>query len=94
MKTLTIQIGNSDDKLTQKEWSQFVKEIKYLLSCFATETYFFGGAATYDSWQNVCWVIGCGENTDFEKLKWELKQIREKYKQDSVAVTWGSTDFI
>lgn len=28
MNTICIQIGNSDDKLTQKEWSDFVKEIQ------------------------------------------------------------------
>lgn len=40
MKTATIQIGNSDDKLTQSEWSDFVSAIKDAVQRFSERIHF------------------------------------------------------
>ena len=42
--TATIQIGNSDDKLTQAEWSQFVASVDGHLCVNVTDTHFRGFA--------------------------------------------------
>ena len=34
-KTIVVQIGNSDDKLTQKRWSAFCREIYAILRQYA-----------------------------------------------------------
>ena len=95
MKTMTVQIGNTDDKLTQVEWSKFVMEVDDLL---LPDNYkgtlvrhFFGASPNYMFWQNACWVVVTSET---EYVMNQLTSIRKKYKQDSVAVTIGETIFV
>jgi len=54
VKTVVIQIGNSDDKLTQLEWAKFVNDIKHLVNNHAKEVHFFGGSSNWENWQNTC----------------------------------------
>jgi flagellin-like hook-associated protein FlgL len=99
MKTIIIQIGNSDNKLTQKEWSEFVDEINNIINLFSDGIHFFGGSNTWSPWQNVAWVFVLKETIWFNvpietTLKNTIHNISVKYKQDSVAWTEGITDFI
>jgi len=93
IKTLTIQIGNSDDKLKQAQWCGYVRETKLCIERWATSIYFFGGSSTWEMWQNVCWVISCREDK-IEVLQDEIADIRTKYHQESVALTIGDTVMI
>jgi hypothetical protein len=91
--TVTIQIGNSDDKLTQSQWCDFVRIIESLIDTNGTRVYFFGGPPTYARWQNAAWVFEIApENT--ERLKRLLIELRGKWGQDSIAWTEGETEFI
>lgn len=89
--TVVIQIGNTDNKLTQQEWSQFILEMREVIHQYLGTVHFFGGSATYEPWQNVCWVVEVNSLDAFCK---EATVLRQKYKQDSVAVTVGNTEFI
>jgi exo-beta-1,3-glucanase (GH17 family) len=91
--TVTIQIGNSDDKLTQSEWAEYVNEVKKAVELNCTIVHFFGGAETWKPWQNVCWIIGC---SDYMILTFKdvLTRIRLKYNQDSIAFSISNTEFI
>jgi hypothetical protein len=40
MSTVTIQIGNSDDKLKQSEWSDFVTEADSIIGHMSNKLYF------------------------------------------------------
>lgn len=91
--TATIQIGNTDDKLTQNEWSDFVREARVLIEEFSTNFHFSGGSSNWEKWQNVCWVVEISE-TKLNKLEVNLVFLRQGYKQDSVAITTGITRFI
>ena len=92
MKTVTLQIGNSDDKLTQLEWATFIARVKDLLEETAgTVVHFFGCSYGIECWQNACWVF---ETENPIQICVEMKKLREKYKQDSVAWTEGGTAFI
>ncbi len=93
MKTVTIQIGNSDDKLTQCEWSEYVRAIQEQIEIYAYDQHFFGGSPTWFPWQNVAWCIEM-RDSKIEYLKQVIKSIGKKYKQDSVAFTVGETEFI
>lgn len=94
MKTITLQIGNTDDKLSQQEWSSFVIEVSVIVEANATNTHFFGAPSNWFLWQNVAWVIDF-DNEEVERIfKNKLIGIRKKYKQDSVAWTEGDTQFI
>lgn len=83
-----IQIGNSDDKLTQAEWAEFVENVRCILKGKCIETYFFAPSPGDKPWQNACWVVSVLEK-DVEWLRLELVAARKKYKQDSVAVVLG-----
>lgn len=93
MKTVTIQIGNSDNKLSQKEWSSFVACVYDLLRLSAWEIHFAGTSNPTAPWQNACWVFDIDEE-DFFGLKQELRSIAHQYNQDSIAWTVGETEFI
>lgn len=93
MKTVTLQIGNSDNKLTQQEWSSFVSEIQQQIDKYAETVFFFGGSPNWSPWQNVSWVF-IVDPTYAVEIIFEIKGIRERYRQDSAAWTEGSTLFI
>jgi hypothetical protein len=76
---VNVQIGNGDDRLSQREWAAYVSD--------------FGGSTTYARWQNVCWVCHVHEN-HIEVLKQSLRECREKYRQDSVCVLVGEELFV
>ncbi len=89
MTTAVIQIGNSDNKLTQKEWAEFVSDLTYLLHPFTC--HFSGGANCAAPWQNYCWVI---EMQSLDGLRNDLAQLAKDYGQDSIALTIGDTEFV
>ena len=93
MKTITIQIGNSDNKLTQEKWSMFVEQVGMLINRDANTVHFFGGSSTWAKWQNVCWVFECKEEK-IALLKENLAYCRGLFAQDSVAYCEGETEFV
>lgn len=93
MKTICIQIGNSDDKLTQVEWSEFAESTHRLIDGYSDEIHFSGASWNCAPWQNACWVAVINLK-NLTPLKNQLKMLRKKYKQDSVAFIEGDTDFI
>ena len=102
MKTITLQIGNTDNKLTQQEWSRFVNSVDNYLNVSMQhyiKIHFSGGSNNSSPYQNFCWVF---EKTNDEIEDYVLdtikKQIsnyaKEEYKQDSIAWTEGVTEFV
>jgi hypothetical protein len=93
MRTITIQIGNSDDKLSQREWYKFVISVRKLISVYCNAIHFFGAPANWESWQNVAWIITCDDNR-VEALKTAVAEVRAEFNQDSAAWTEGETEFV
>jgi hypothetical protein len=93
MITLCVSIGNTDNKLTQHEWAKFVRAVGELLQCYQTIRYFFGGSATYEPWQNVCWLVQVND-AQLSEIKVSISSLRELYGQDSAYVLWGMGEFI
>ena len=97
--TVTIQIGNSDDKLPQKVWAHYVRECHELVRRHSHQLHFGGGSSPYAPWQNHCWVMNVqGTKKECKELLAEfvrdLEKLRKRYDQDSVAITVGNTEFI
>jgi hypothetical protein len=92
MSTLVIQIGNSDDKLSQYAWSEFIVDIRRALFANCQRIHFAGGSNPAERWQNYCFVAE--HYGDLAPLKDTLASIRKTYSQDSVALTIGETEFI
>lgn len=94
MKTITIQIGNSDDKLTQKEWARFWADINHeIVLCAGGKIHFCGLSPSQQPWQNGCWVVEI-DGSQALALRDSLKRVREEHKQDSIAWTEGDTAFV
>lgn len=93
MLTVVISIGNSDDKLTQKQWSEFVMTVEKLLRRTRSQIHFSGGPSNSAPWQNWCWVVNL-DGGNLEMLRLHLKDICSKYKQESIALTVGMTELI
>lgn len=93
IKTIVIQIGNSDDKLTQQQWSKYVERVYEKIKIHAREIHFSGGSQFDAPWQNACFIFEI-KKLYCAALLVELRTIREDFNQDSIALTQGETSFI
>lgn len=95
--TVTIQIGNTDNKLSQATWAEFVARMNYVLNVGVGEEslviHFFGAPPNYSEHQNAAWVVECA-NRYFLKLRENVSRTRQEYNQDSAAMTVGDTEFV
>ncbi len=104
---ILISIGNSDNKLSQEQWSRFVREVRASLAllvdvgdiCQHGEWF----SAPDSPWQNANWCIQVrqdyrpGEHeyeTVRDFLRKRLAQLRDAYQQDSIAWTEGHVEFL
>ena len=93
---ITVMTGNSDDKLTQYEWSCFVQALRSCIidsHTYCGDTHFCGGSPAETPWQNYCIVAVAHENM-IPHLKERLKELAETYQQDSIAVVFGEPEMI
>jgi hypothetical protein len=93
VKTIVVQIGNSDNKLPQAEWAEFVRRVDGTIREHAQAVHFFGGTENWAAWQRVCWVFDC-EQSRLADLKNLVTSARKKFRQDAAAFTEGETEFI
>ena len=93
MRTITLQIGHSDDKISPNEWTESHLCIRGACIAYAAETHFSGTSNGEASWQNACFIFDC-EDSDIEELRMELSFIRSCFGQESIALMEGETEFI
>lgn len=93
MKTITIQIGNSDDKLPQARWALFYQSVQELLGTLCEQMHFSGTSDAAARWQNAAWVIVCDDESA-AAIRKELAFIATEFEQDSIAWTEGVTEFV
>ena len=93
MTTVTLQIGNSDDKLSQAEWSNFFRDCHDCIIDHSEAVHFAAPSIGSALWQNGCFVAEISDD-DIAIFSLELTAIRMRYRQDSVAVTYGKTAFV
>ncbi len=93
MITVVVQIGNSDDKLTQVRWARFITRVCSV--CADSLTVHFSGGSRPDAiWQNYC-VLGVAEEKFWiDHLRSDLSQLVAEFGQESIAMTIGDTEFI
>jgi hypothetical protein len=88
-----ISIGNTDNKLTQQQWSVFVAAVNDVLKHYG-KIHFFGGAPNWEPWQNVAWIVECSCAADVANFSVALEAIRKQHDQDSIFILQGSGKFI
>lgn len=91
--TLTILIGNSDDKLGQAEWTSFIRAVRHVVQR-SGEVHFDGFSPLDAAWQNACFVVEINMPGVRHTLQHNLQHIAAKYRQDSIAVVSGTTEFV
>jgi len=90
--TVYVSIGNSDDKLTQREWCSFVAEVEEEIEALARQIHGMWFSRPDAAWQNACW---CFEPpADTRELKEDLAGIASLYRQDSIAWAEATTTFL
>ena len=88
-----LSIGNSDDKLTQAEWSQYVVEmIARVVAVGHTHGAWF--SLPHTPYQNACWCVEFRNEYDEDEACEVATEIRKKYRQDSIAWARAETEFI
>lgn len=94
MKTICVQIGNSDDKLTQKEWSAFTLSVDAKITGRRCKIHFSGSSGGRSPWQNYCIVFACDNLLVVSEIKEDMLGLKERFNQDLIAWLEGETEFI
>jgi hypothetical protein len=92
--TVYISIGNSDDKITQREWSMFVQGALGAVGQATTQIHGVWFSAPDSEFQNACVCAEIDDSADEKILKERLAQLARLYSQDSVAWAVADTEFI
>lgn len=92
---VTFAVGNSDDKLSQARWSQFVEDILDLVDrAEDVRPQFVGFSPAMAPWQNMLVALELGDGLPAYalrgQLRAELAELCGKYGQDSIA--WWEAD--
>lgn len=90
---IVIQIGNSDDKLTQREWSSYANRVAMYIDSYKSQHHFSGTSNAVSPWQNACFVFDI-PTSERESLIKGLRNIATEFRQESIAIMTGTTEFI
>lgn len=93
MKTVSLQIGNGDDRLSQREWHDFVIAAKELVTDYCAKLHFFGAPENWCGQQNVALIFDVHDER-LDELKSRVTALRKQYRQESAAWTEGQTEFV
>ena len=94
MTTVYVSIGNSDDKLTQDEWSRFVDHVRGYVVSYASIVYGAWLSASDSRWQNACWSLEFDDTACMNSARDGASKLCEWYRQDSIAWAVAETEFI
>lgn len=79
-----VSIGNSDNKLSQKDWSSFIYDMQYLLRVQEVTIHGEWFSAPDVQWQNANWMVDIDAES-VTSIKSDITALRRQYDQDSVA---------
>ena len=97
---VVIAIGNSDDKLTQRRWSEYLRAVDeyavYYSGLAGIEIYGRWHSAPDSPFQNAGWSMSFAADlahlaTDLKNL---LRELAYDFNQDSIAWTTGTTELV
>jgi hypothetical protein len=93
VRTVTIVIDNSDDKLSQQNWNSFVAAVNTTVNTWAWKVHFFGAPPSTGPWQNAAWVVELAD-VNVDKLRCRVHEIVPRFRQDSIAWIVGDTELL
>lgn len=92
-RTVVVSIGNSDNKLTQAEWHEFVQSVDVVLAKCVRRTHFRGFSPGEAPWQNAAWWVEMDERRVLGFHE-DLRRLLPKFNQESIAFLWGNGELI
>jgi hypothetical protein len=93
--TIHVAIGNSDNRLTQQEWSSYFHEVDLLVRSAAPHIHGTWLSASESPYQNACWGFELSETGWYRRrVQDALREIAGRYGQDSVAWNESETEFL
>lgn len=93
MTTVHAAIGNSDDKLSQVDWSNYVEAFQRVMIAAATQAYGQWYSEPRSPFQNACMAIEIKQGA-IDDLKSKLLDLRLRFGQDSIALNVSDTEFV
>lgn len=78
-----ICIGNSDDKLSQRQWRDFIDDIRGWVHTFAQAIHGEWFSEPVSKWQNACWCVEVHDE-NAQEFKDKLRKLAAAYDQDSI----------
>lgn len=81
-----VSIGNSDDKLSQAQWSRYVTDVQHLWEDYFPDLHLHGEwfSSPQSFYQNACWCIDFVGRIHQELVE-NLRTLAAKYHQESIA---------
>jgi len=82
--TVYISIGNSDDRLSRKEWADFLKVANSTITSEANQRHGRWFSSPHSEYLNACWCVQV-HVIRVPRLKARLAKLAGKFKQDAIA---------
>lgn len=94
--TIHVAIGNSDNRLTQEEWSNYFHEVDLLVHSSAPHVYGTWLSPSESPYQNACWGFELPHEAYWNRDSVQvcLREIAGRYRQDSVSWNESDTQFL
>lgn len=88
-----IGIGNSDDKLSQKEWAGFARETAEVCASMS-KVFGLWFSEPSSQYQNACICIQIPKPAKERWLRSQLQEIAKRYDQNSISWARARTEFV
>lgn len=88
-----VSIGNSDDKLSQKRWFEFVRNVDSVVRLRSLEVHGAWFSNPVSPYQNACWCFEIWPS-EARILKTELAMLAHDFGQDSITWAPAKVEFI
>ena len=92
--TTHVAIGNTDDRLSQLRWHEFVGAVDTAVRRHGEPIYGFWVSPSAEPYQNAAWAFQPRTVADRDALRAELARVAGDFDQDSVAWNESETELL
>lgn len=85
MSTVYVSVGNSDDKLSQQDWAQFVRTVFRFVANEAHHVHGEWFSVPDSRYQNACICVEFDPDAHLDAVREGLALIAEQYEKDAIA---------
>lgn len=85
MSTVYVSVRNSDDKLSQRDWAEYVHTVFRFLRNEAHHVHGEWHSAPNSEFQNACICVEFAPDAHLDAVRETLAHIAEQFEQDAIA---------